>query len=129
MVTENEIGDLVVEIAVRVHSSLGPGLMESVYEVVMEHELRQKGLIVERQVPVEIQYRGLKFEDAFRADMIVEDKVILELKSVERLNNAHRKQLLTYLRLTGRKLGYVLNFGESLMRNGIARVINGYLSK
>lgn len=125
--TENEIGDCVVDTAVQVHSTLGPGLMESVYELVMEHELRRKGLVVERQVPVQIRYRGLTFDEAFRADMILNNKVILELKCVERLNNAHRKQLLTYLRLSGMKLGYILNFGESLMRNGISRVINGYL--
>jgi len=81
-------------------------------------------LQVERQVPIPVEYQGLKFEEGFRADLLVEDKVIVELKSVETLNNAHKKQLLTYLRLTDRKLGYLLNFGEALMKHGIIRTVN-----
>lgn len=123
--TENQIGDYVVEVAIQVHRDLGPGLMESVYETVLEYELCGLGLRVERQVPIAIEYRGLRFEEGFRADMVVEDKVILELKCVERLNDAHKKQLLTYLRLTERRLGYLLNFGEALMKRGIVRVVNG----
>lgn len=123
--TENQIGDYVVAVAIQVHRDLGPGLMESVYEAVLEHELSNMGLDVVRQAPIAIEYRGLRFEEGFRADIIVEDKVILELKCVERLNNAHKKQLLTYLRLTERRLGYLLNFGEALMKRGIVRVVNG----
>ncbi|ACL73464.1 conserved hypothetical protein [Thioalkalivibrio sulfidiphilus HL-EbGr7] len=123
--TENQIGDYVVEVAIQVHRDLGPGLMESVYETVLEYELCGLGLRVERQVPIAIEYRGLRFEEGFRADIVVEDKVILELKCVERLNDAHKKQLLTYLRLTERRLGYLLNFGEALMKRGIVRVVNG----
>ena len=122
--TENEIGKIVVDAAVQVHRELGPGLLETVYEVILVPELRQRGLGVERQVPVSIEYRGIKFDEGFRADIIVENKVILELKSVERINNAHKKQVLTYLRLTDMRLGYLLNFGEALMKDGITRTVN-----
>ena len=122
--TENEIGKIVVDAAVSLHRDLGPSLLETVYEEVFAHVLRQRGLAVERQVPVPIEYRGIRFDEAFRADMIIEGKVILELKSVETVNNAHKKQLLTYLRLTGLKLGYLLNFGEALMKDGITRTVN-----
>ncbi len=122
--TENEIGKIVVDAAVEVHRKLGPGLLESVYEAILAHELRQRGLRVERQVSVPIEYCGMKFDEGFRADIVVEGKVILELKSVESVNNAHKKQVLTYLRLTDMKLGYLLNFGEALMKDGITRTVN-----
>ena len=122
--TENEIGRIVVNTALQVHRELGSGLLETVYETVLSHELEKQGLHVKRQVPVAIEYRGIKFDEAFRADIIIEKKVILELKSVEAVNNAHKKQLLTYLRLTGMKLGFLLNFGEGLMKNGIIRTVN-----
>ena len=111
--TENEIGKLIVDSAITVHRELGPGLLESVYEVILEHELRQRSLGVERQVPISIESRGIKFDGAFRADIIVEGKVVVELKSVEQVTPAHKKQLLTYLRLSGFKLGFLLNFGEA----------------
>jgi len=123
--TENEIGKVIVDSALTVHRELGPGLLESVYEVVLAYELQQRGLSVERQVPVSIEYRGMKFDAAFRADIVVGDKVIIELKSVEQVSQAHKKQLQTYLRLTGCKLGFVLNFGEALMKGGITRAVNG----
>ncbi len=123
--TENEIGKLVVDSAVTVHRELGPGLLETVYEVILAHELLQRGLRVERQVPISIEFRGIKFGEAFRADIVVEGKVILELKSVEKVTRVHQKQLLTYLRLTGYKLGFLLNFGEALMKKGITRAVNG----
>jgi GxxExxY protein len=123
--TENEIGTVIVNSAVDIHRQLGPGLLESVYEVVLAYELNAKGLPVKRQVPIRIVYKSLTFEDAFRADLLVADKVIVELKSLEQLNNAHRKQLQTYLRLSGLKLGYLLNFGSDLMKNGIVRAVNG----
>ena len=122
---ENKIGREVVDAAIVVHRELGPGLLETVYEVVLMDELRKRGLKAERQVPVAIKCRGIRFDEGFRADIIVEEKVILELKSVERITNAHKKQLLTYLKLTGMRLGYLLNFGEAIMKHGITRTVNG----
>lgn len=123
--TENDIGAIVVDCAVRLHRDLGPGLLESVYEIILAHELEGCGLNVKRQVPIPITYKGIAFEEGFRADLVVNDKVILELKSVETVTKAHKKQVLTYLRLTGMKLGYLLNFGEALMKDGISRILNG----
>jgi GxxExxY protein len=125
--TENEIGSIVVDTAIRLHRDLGPGLLESVYETIMARLLEKTGLHVRRQVGVPIVFAGERFDEGFRADLIVEDKVILEIKSVEKLHPVHSKQLLTYLKLTNMKLGYVLNFGAELMKEGINRVINGYL--
>ena len=122
---ENEIGKIVVDSAISIHRELGPGLLESVYEIILAHELKKNGLFVERQIEVPIEYKGIKFNEGFRADIIVEKKVILELKSIESVNKSHKKQLLTYLKLTGIKLGYLLNFGEALMKDGISRIING----
>ncbi len=124
---ENEIGGIVVDCAVKVHMRLGPGLLESVYEAVLSYVLQNKGLLIQKQVPIPITYDNLLFTEAFRADLIVDDKVILELKSVDRVTKAHKKQLLTYLRLSGRKVGYLLNFGEALMKDGISHIINGKL--
>jgi len=124
-VIENEIGRIVVDAAVAVHRGLGPGLLESVYEVVLAYELQERGLRVDRQVPIAIEYRGIKFDEGFRADLVVEGKVIVELKAVEKVSNAHKKQLLTYLRLSGCKLGFLLNFGAALMKEGIVRTVNG----
>jgi GxxExxY protein len=123
--TENEIGTRVIEAAIAAHRELGPGLLETVYEVILARELGDRGLKVERQFAVPILYKGIRFEEGFRADMIVESKVILELKSVERVSAAHKKQVQTYLRLTGCKLGYLLNFGEVVMKAGITRCVNG----
>jgi len=123
--TENEIGTRVIEAAIAVHRALGPGLLETVYEVILARELDDRGLKVERQFAVPILYKGIRFEEGFRADLIVESKVILELKSVERVSAAHKKQVQTYLRLTGCKLGYLLNFGEVVMKVGITRCVNG----
>ena len=125
--TENEIGTCIIQTGIRIHQDLGPGLLESVYEIVLAHELNAKGLSVERQVPVPIEYHGIRFDEGFRADLVINEKVIMELKPVETVTNAHKKQLLTYLRLTNRKLGYLLNFGEVLMKKGITRIINGNL--
>ena len=124
---ENGIGTIVVDCAVELHRDLGPGLLETVYEVTLARALERRGLRVQRQVGVAIEYRGERFDEGFRADLIVGNLVILELKSVERVTTAHKKQVLTYLRLTGLKLGYLLNFGEALMRDGITRIINGTL--
>ena len=127
MMDENEIGRIVVDCAVKVHMRLGPGLLENVYETVLCYEIQNRGLSIQRQVPVPITYDNILFNNAFRADLIVDDKVILELKSVECITKVHKKQLLTYLRLSGRKVGYILNFGEVLMKDGISRIINGKL--
>ncbi len=122
---ENEIGTQVLRAAINVHRELGPGLLESVYEVILARELSDLGLQVARQVPVSIVYKGIRFDEGFRADIIVEQKVLLELKSVERILPAHKKQVQTYLRLTGLKLGYLLNFGEAVLKSGITRCVNG----
>jgi len=123
--TENEIATMVVDAAITVHRELGPGLLESVYEMILAYELEQRGLRVSRQVPIAIDYKGMTFDAAFRSDVVVEEKVILELKSTEQLSEAHKKQVQTYLRLSGCKLGFLLNFGEALMKRGILRVVNG----
>jgi GxxExxY protein len=123
--TENVIAKEVVDAAYKVHTTLGPGLLESVYEVVLAHELKQRGLVAKKQVPVPIKYDSIVFDEGFRADIIVEDKVILELKSVERVAPVHKKQLLTYLRLADKRLGLLINFGEELIKTGISRVVNG----
>ena len=127
MMTENEIGKVVVDAAIAIHKALGSGLYEIVYEVVLAYELKKHGLNVERQVPVSIEYDGIKFDEGFKADILIENKVILELKSIESVTKAHKKQVLTYIRLTGCKLGYLLNFGEALMKDGITRIIDGEL--
>lgn len=124
---ENEIGDIVVAEAIQLHRELGPGLLESVYEITLAKRLAKRGLKLQRQVVVPIILDGEQLEEGFRADILIEDKVILELKSVEKLTRLHHKQLSTYLRLSGLKLGYLLNFGEELMKSGISRIINGHL--
>jgi len=124
-VNENGIAKIVVDAAITVHRELGPGLLESVYEVILAYELEQRGVRVNRQVPISIYYKQMTFDAAFRADLLLEEKVIVELKSVEQITEAHKKQLQTYLRLSGCKLGLLLNFGEALMKRGILRVVNG----
>ena len=123
--SENEIGTLTLETAIDIHRYLGPGLLETVYEAVLARELAGKGLEVQRQVPIPINYRDQTFDEGFRADLVLNGKVILELKSVEQIAPAHRKQIQTYLRLTGLKLGYLLNFGAALLKEGIVRAVNG----
>ncbi len=122
---ENELAAKVMDAAFLIHRELGPGLLESVYETVLIKLLTDNGLSVERQVAVPIIFQGISFDEGFRADLIVESKLIIELKSVERLQPVHSKQLLTYLRLTGCKLGLLINFGENLLKDGIKRVANG----
>jgi GxxExxY protein len=114
-----------IEAAIEVHHDLGPGLLESVYEAALAYELKQMGLHVERQVPVSLNYKGIYFDEGFRADLIIEGKVIAELKSVEKVSPANKKQTQTYLRLSGSKLGYLLNFGGEVMKAGITRCVNG----
>ena len=122
--TEKEIGSVVLSAAIQIHRELGPGLLESVYEAILGKVLRQEGLQVERQVKIPIFYQGCLFDEGFRADMLVEKKVLLELKSVEKVMPVHKKQVLTYLKLSRLRLGYLLNFGEVMLKNGIIRVVN-----
>ncbi len=123
--TENEIARQIVDAAFKVHTALGPGLLESVYEVVLSYELNQRGLSVARQMAVPITYESITFEEGFRADLVVEDKVIVELKSVENVLPVHKKQLITYLKLYDRRLGLLINFGSGLIKDGITRIVNG----
>ncbi len=125
--TENEIAKHILDAAFIVHTKLGPGVFESVYEVLLAHELTKAGLSVERQKPMFIIYDGIRFDEAFRSDLVVDGKVIAELKSVPVLSPVHAKQLLTQLRLSGLKLGLLINFGEQHLKNGIKRIINGQL--
>ena len=121
---ENEIARQIVDAAYQIHTTLGPGLLESVYETVLAYELRNRGLIVERQVPVPVVYEQVSFDEGFRADLLVAGKVMVELKSVEKVAPVHKKQLLTYLRLADKRLGLLINFGEALIKNGITRIVN-----
>ncbi|MFM7132199.1 MAG: GxxExxY protein [bacterium] len=123
--TENQIAKEIVDAAVKIHRSLGPGLLESVYEIVLARELERRGFKVNRRVKIPIEFEGLNFDEGFCADMIVEGLVIVELKSVEQLANVHHKQLFTYLKLSKKRLGLVLNFGSGLMKDGIKRIANG----
>ena len=122
---KNQLGTVILTAAYRVHTELGSGLFESVYEAVLAYEIRSLGIEVERQPVIPIFYRSLKFEEGFRADLIVGNKVILELKSVENLEKVHAKKLLTQLRLSGMHLGYLINFGAAHLKSGIRRVVNG----
>src|SRR6202035_5160950 len=121
----NIISGKIVDAALHVHKALGPGLLESVYEVVLAHELRQRGLYVVRQHPVPIEYDDIRLQIGFRADLLVEDKIIVEIKSVESIAPVHKMQLLTYLRLADKRLGLLINFNVALIRDGITPVVNG----
>ncbi|MHC4875854.1 MAG: GxxExxY protein [Planctomycetota bacterium] len=119
-----QIAKDVVDASVKLHMALGPGLLESVYAVLLEHKLRERGYQVDRETPVPVEFEGIRFEMGFRADLVVNGCFIVELKSVEKLAPVHGKQLLTYLKLTGCRLGLLINFGEELLKNGIKRVAN-----
>ena len=123
--TENELAKIVVNTAFNVHTSLGPGLLESVYQKIMSHELREAGLAVSEELAIPVIWKELKMEVGFRADLLVNEKLIVELKSVERTAPVHKKTLLTYLRLADCRLGLLINFGENLIKDGISRVVNG----
>ncbi len=122
--TENEIGNVIVDSTLKVHSAFGAGLLESVYEACLAHELHKRGLAVARQVPCSITYDGDKIEGAFRLDLVVQEKVVIEVKAVETLLPVHTAQVLTYLKLGNFKLGYLLNFNVVHMKDGIKRVVN-----
>jgi len=123
--TENAIAKEVVDAAFRIHTTLGPGLLESVYETVLAYELDRKGLRIVRQQPIPVVYESVRIDAGFRADLIVEDKVIVEVKSIELLAPVHKKQLLTYLRLADKRLGLLINFQVALIKDGITRIVNG----
>ena len=114
-----------MDAAFDVHRQIGPGLMESVYEAVLARKLSNAGLQVQRQAPVKITIDGMTFDEGFKADLLINGMVIVELKSVEQLHRVHSKQLLTYLRLTGSRLGLLINFGEEYLKNGFKRIVNG----
>ncbi|MFT3752424.1 MAG: GxxExxY protein [Paludibacter sp.] len=122
--TENELSKIIVNTAYQIHTKLGPGLLESVYEEIMCFELTRLGLKVDRQKAIPVIWNETKMEIGFRADLIVENKVIIELKSVESLAPVHSKQVLTYLKLTGLKLGLLINFNENLIKDAITRIVN-----
>src|SRR5690606_5998529 len=122
--SENEISKIIVDCCYQIHTKLGPGLLESVYETILCFELIQNGLKVERQKPIPVLWDNLKMDIGFRCDMVVEDIVIVEIKSVEKIAAVHPKQLLTYLRITNKKLGLLINFNEPLIKNGIVRIVN-----
>ncbi len=125
--TENEIATKVINCSIKVHKELGPGLLEKVYEEALCYMLRKEGLKVEKQKELPIFFDGVKLESVYKLDLLVEDKLIIELKSVESLSDIHLAQTLTYLKLGGLKLGLLINFNVSLLKNGIKRVINGNL--
>ena len=122
--TENEVGKIVVDAAIEVHKELGPGLLESVYEISLAYELEKRGLKAQRQLPIAIRYKDIRFDVGFKADIVVEEKVVLELKSVEKVIPSHKKQIQSYLKLMDYRLGFLLNFGEALMVDGITRCVN-----
>ena len=124
-VAEDEIARQVVDAAFKVHTTLGPGLLESVYQAVLAHELERRGMRVQREVPIPIRYADLRFDVGFRADMVVNELVIVELKSVEHELPVHKKQVLTYVRLANLRLGLLVNFGTSRIKDGITRLANG----
>lgn len=124
---ENEISAIVVDAGLKIHRALGAGLYEKVYEQCLEYELKNRGLSVERQKFLTIQYENLKVENAFKIDLLIENKVIVEIKAQEALDNFHNAQLLNYLKLGNYRLGLLLNFSSKLFKTGIQRVINGYI--
>jgi len=125
MGTENALARQIVDAAFRVHTTLGPGLLESVYETVLAYELSRRGLHLVRQQEIPVVYEGMRIDTGFRADLVVEDEVIVEIKSVEVVAPVHKKQLLTYLRLADKRLGLLINFHVPLIKQGITRIVNG----
>ncbi len=123
---ENEITGALIDIFIKIHSKLGPGLLESVYEEIICYELKNRNLNFKRQEGIHVYYNDTKMDIGFRADVIVEDKVIVEIKSVETLAPVHHKQLLTYLKLTDKKVGLLVNFNVNLVKDGIVRIVNNY---
>ena len=127
MILQDTTGSI-IEAAIKIHRILGPGLFESVYEEVMEYELTRQGMVIERQLAIPVQYEGLRLDVGFRADLLVNKEVIVEIKSVEAIKPVFKKQVITYLRLTGHKIGLLINFNEELVKNGVTRLINNYVN-
>jgi len=123
--TENEVAKHIVDVAFKIHTRFGPGLLESVYETIMSYELKKRGLQVNRQQPIPVVYESIRMNIGFRADLIVENRVVVEIKSIDAIAPVHKKQLLTYLRLTDKKLGLLINFYVDLIKDRITRVVNG----
>jgi GxxExxY protein len=121
----DDVTGVIVDAAVKLHKALGPGLLESVYEMVLTRDLQRQGLHVERQKPISFDYEGMRFDDAFRVDILVESAVVVEIKSVEKLAAVHGKQLLTYLRLMNLPVGLLMNFGAPILKEGLQRIVNG----
>lgn len=121
----NDISKIILDASIKVHSKFGPGLLESAYQRALVYELKKRGLSVEAEKPIPFRYEEVVFEDGFRADILVNKQVLVELKSVERLAPVHSKQVLTYLRISGLKLGLLINFGEPLLKDGFHRIANG----
>ena len=122
---ENDIASTVVNLAYQIHTELGPGLFESVYEAILFYELTQQGFKVDRQKCIPVHWKEINLDLGFRSDLIVENKVLIEVKSIEAMAPVHKKQVLTYIRLTGIKLGLLINFNEALIKEGITRIANG----
>jgi GxxExxY protein len=123
--TENELAKQIVNAAYRIHTTLDPGLLESVYETTLAHEIEKQGIKAQRQQPLPVIYETIRMDIGFRADLVIGDKVIVEIKSVEAISPVHRKQLLTYLRLANKRLELLINFNVELIKDGITRVVNG----
>ena len=123
--TENDVAKQIVDVAFKIHTTFGPGLLESVYETIMSYELKRRGLQVTRQQAIPLVYESIRMNVGFRADLIVENKVVVEIKSIDAIAPVHKKQLLTYLRLTDKRLGLLINFYVDLIKDGITRVVNG----
>lgn len=121
---ENEISSIIIDVCFKIHTSLGPGLFESVYEEILDYEFAKLNLNVQRQKSIPVFWENLKMDIGFRADFIIENKIIIKIKSVETVAHVHKKQLLTYLKITGIKLGFLINFNEALLKDGISRIVN-----
>ena len=122
---ENQLAKIVVDLAYHVHRELGPGLLESVYEIALAFELRERGFEVERQMPLPVKYGPILFEEGFRADLVINNALIIEVKSIEKVISVHKKILLTYLRLSNKRLGLLINFSSELFKDGVSRIVNG----
>ncbi len=126
---ENEIGTVILDAAFQVHKELGPGLLESTYETCLSYEASERGLLIERQLPFPVIYKDVRLDCGYRIDLLADEKVIVEVKAVESLNDIHLAQILTYLKLSGCKLGYLINFNVKQLKDGIKRVVLGELVK
>jgi GxxExxY protein len=123
---ENEITKIIIDTAYKIHTKIGPGLLESAYQAILVHELKKRGLHVDSEISMPIHYEDVDLDVGFRVDLLVENKVIIELKSIEKVAEVHKKQLLTYLRISGLQVGLLINFGAPLIKDGIFRIVNGF---